>query len=135
MLRSRPTLPAALAFCLAVPTVSALADPPGNFDGRYRGQMTLQPSGLNSDFTAPACTNQRPARMAVSGVYVFVTYHDWHRHLIHYKGRVNPDGSVKAWHRNRDGTGSILTGNISGNQFTANITRGRCDYTLSLSKV
>ena len=131
----RHAMPFVLGATLCASSLTALADPPSGFEGQYKGQMTLQPSGLNNNYTAPACSNERAASMSVRSGYVLVTYQDWHGHMIHYKGRVAADGSVKAWHRNNDGVGSLLTGNITGGQFSANITRGRCDYALALSKV
>jgi len=130
----RQTMLMTLGLCL-VASAAAVADAPATgFDGSYRGSMTLAPGGLNDAYTAPACEDHRPAEALIRDGYVFLTYHDWHRHLIHYNGRVNEGGVVTAYHRNRDGSASRLTGNVSGSQFTADAWRGRCDYSFSLTK-
>jgi hypothetical protein len=134
MPRHRPIFSILLGCSLSIPALAASAQPAGDFDGSYRGQMALQPSGLSDQYTNPPCDTQRPAAMSVRAGYVLLSYRDWHGHWIHYKGRVSADGSVKAWHRNGNGVGSPLTGNISGSQFTAGITRGHCDYTITLTK-
>jgi hypothetical protein len=135
MPRHRPILSIVLGCALSIPSLAAMAQPAGNFDGAYQGQMAQAPSGLSSSsYTSPPCISARPVAMSVRAGYVMVYYSDWKGHWIHYKGRVAADGSVKAWHRNRNGVGSPLTGNISGNQFTADITRGHCDYTITLTK-
>jgi hypothetical protein len=129
-------MPILLGLCLATPTVVATAASPTTFDGAYRGSMTLEPSGLNDAYTGPDCVTARPAAMVVRHGYVYMSYRDWHHHLIHYRGRVNADGSVNAYHHNRSGFGSPLIGNISGNQLTAQIQRdhGKCYYAVTLTK-
>jgi hypothetical protein len=136
MRRYHLIVPALLGLCLATPTVAATDAPPTTFDGTYRGSMAQDPSGLNSAYTGPSCVTERSAAMVIRHGYVFISYRDWHRHKIHYRGRVNADGTVNAYHRNRDGSVSPLTGNISGNQLTAQIQRdnGKCNYTVTLTK-
>jgi hypothetical protein len=136
MQRYRLIMPALLGLCLATPTVAATDTPSATFDGAYRGSMAQEPSGLNSAYSGPACVTERPAAMVIRNGYVFMSYRDWHRHKIHYRGRVNADGTVSAYHRDRDGSLSPLTGNISGNQVTARIQRdhGKCVYTVTLTK-
>jgi hypothetical protein len=126
--------PLALSLCLVVPTVAALADQTASFDGRYRGSMTLAPSGLSNAYTVPACVDSRPAVMSIRSGYVFMSYRDWGRHRIHYRGRVNASGTVNAYHRNGDGSSSAMIGNISGAQFSADMRRGLCDYTVTLTR-
>ena len=74
--------------------------------------------------------------MVIRNGYVTMSYRDWHDHLIHYRGQVNADGSITGYHRDRDGSASPLTGNIDGNQLTAEIQRdhGKCSYTVELMK-
>jgi hypothetical protein len=123
-----------LGLCLSTPTVAEDA-PPAIFDGAYRGSMELAPSGLNADYTGPNCVTMRPAAMVIRNGYLFLSYKDWHHHRIHYRGQVNANGTVNAYHRNGDGSASALIGNINGNQFTAEMKRGKCNYTMELTKV
>jgi hypothetical protein len=125
---------AALALAFAIPTVAAIADPAATFDGRYRGSMSLASAGLSNAYSTPACVDQRPAVMLVRGGYVFMSYRDWGRHRIHYRGTVNGDGTVNAYHRNGDGSSSVLTGRINGAQLTADMRRGLCAYTVALTR-
>lgn len=136
MKRYHLAIPMLLGLGLATPTVAADA-PPATFDGVYRGSMEQAPSGLNNAYTGPDCVTMRPAMMVIRNGYVYMSYNDWHRHLIHYRGQVKADGTVSAYHRNRDGSWSPLTGNISGTQLTAQIERdhGKCYYTVELMKV
>ena len=127
------TAPLALGLCLAVSAAVAM-EPASPFDGAYRGDMQVQPGGMSHDYTSPACQIQRPAEMSVRGGYAFLQYKDWHGHTLHYRGRIGADGTVNAYHRNGDGSSSVLNGNFSGNQFTGNMRRGRCDYSLALSR-
>jgi hypothetical protein len=130
----RPIQPLALGLCLVVPIVAALADQTGTFDGHYRGSMTLAPSGRSEAYGSPACADARPAVMSVRNGFVFMSYRDWGRHRIHHRGRVNPDGTVNAYHHNGDGSSSAMIGNFTGAQFSADLPRGLCDYTVMLTR-
>lgn len=132
-MQHRRQTPFLLSVCLAAATAAA-AEPNSAFDGTYSGMMTQGPGGLTYDQSAPACEENRPAQAVIRNGYVYFTYHDWHRHLIHYKGRVTADSAVSAYHRNRDGSATRLTGNVNGNSLTADTWRGRCDYAFSLTK-
>ena len=66
---------------------------------------------------------------------VVMSYNNYNGHKIHYRGWVDTDGRVNAYHRNRDGSSSALTGNVSGNQLTAEMQRGKCDYEVTLTKI
>ena len=135
MQRLRSVNPLALALPFVVAAAAAMAAPPTPFDGTYRGQMEVTPSGAsNLTYTNPACEWKRPAEMSIREGYVLIWYKDWHRHTIHYKGEVGADGAVKARHHNGDGSWSVLDGRISGNQLTADMLRGRCQYSLQLSR-
>jgi len=66
---------------------------------------------------------------------VTVAYADWGRNIIHYRGRVSPNGNVEAWHTNGDGTRSILTGQVQQAMFTGDLDRDqhRCPYSVVMS--
>jgi hypothetical protein len=134
MQRYALSVPIWLGLCLATPGIAATDAPSTTFDGAYRGSMTLAPSGLNSAYTGPFCVTARPVAMVIRHGHVFLSYKDWHRHKIHYRGRVSVDGRVEAYHRNRDGSLSALTGSVSGDRLVAEMQRGKCDYRIALTK-
>ena len=72
--------------------------------------------------------------MTIRNGYVYIQYSDWKRHVLHYRGKVNSSGWVDAYHTNRDGSHSILSGQMNNNELTANMERGPCDYTVTLAK-
>jgi hypothetical protein len=107
-----------------------------SFDGAYTGSMAQSASGLSTQTgnTSPACVEERPATMTIRNGNVYIRYRDWKRHTINYRGKVNASGWVDAYHKNSDGSSSILSGQISNNELTANMERGPCDYTATLAK-
>lgn len=91
-----PTLPLLLSVCLAA-SAAVAAELTSAVDGTYSGEMTLGPGGLNHAYTAPACENNRPVEALIRSGFLDITYRDWHRHPIHYNGRVTADGVVSAY--------------------------------------
>jgi len=105
------------------------------FDGKYTGSLNLAPSGLSTrDSNGSDCVEGRPATMMIRNGAVYIQYADWQRHVLHYRGTVNASGWVDAYHTNRDGSSSILSGQISSDALTANMERGPCDYTATLAR-
>jgi hypothetical protein len=98
--------------------------------------MVQAPSGesTRTGNTSPACVAERPATMRVSKGYVYIQYRDWNHHLLHYRGKVSAAGWVDAYHTNRDGSRSILSGQFTNGVLSANMERGPCDYTATFSK-
>ena len=72
--------------------------------------------------------------MRVKRGTVRIWYKDYAGHTLHYRGRVNSDGTVETSHTNRGGGGAILALQISNNQATGNLERGRCYYSVTLTK-
>jgi hypothetical protein len=106
-----------------------------SFDGTYAGSMTIASSGLSTnDLNRTGCVSQRRARMDVRGGYASIRYRDWKRHKLHYRGNVDPTGAVTAYHKNSDGSSSILSAQINGNELTGTMRRGPCDYTVTLAR-
>ena len=135
MRRGLEAIPYALAIGFATIAIAAAADPPAaTFDGAYSGDMTLGPAGLSRDYTNPPCVESRTASMTVKGGWVYISYADYKRHVLHYRGRIDAAGKVSAYHKNGDGSSSVLSGSVSGNQFTGDMRRGRCDYNVTLTK-
>jgi hypothetical protein len=132
MRRHHHITPLLLGLCLA--GSAAGAQTPGYaFDGTYNGTMQLDAGGRNDAFSEP-CQDSRPATMVISRGYVVITYPDFHRHIIHYKGSVAGDGTVTAYHRNSNGSASSLSGSVSGGLFNAETLRGQCQYSFALSR-
>jgi hypothetical protein len=97
--------------------------------------MTISASGLSTrESNASGCVEERPAKMTIRNGYVYIQYSDWKRHVLHYRGNVKSDGWVHAFHTNRDGSRSVLSGQINSDTLTANMERGPCDYTATLAK-
>ena len=108
---------------------------PASFDGAYAGSLTIASSGGSTDYlNRTGCVSQRPARMVVRNGNVYLEYANWKRHKLHYRGRVDPSGAVTAYHTNSDGSRAILSGQIVNGELTGDMTRGPCDYTVTLAR-
>jgi len=130
-----PPPPVAMAPPPGPPPQMAAAAPLGSFDGSYYGSLTLTSSGLSSgDYNRTGCVSQRPATAAIRRGIINIEYANWKRHRLHYKGKVDGTGAVTAYHRNSDGSASILNGQISGGQLTGDMQRGPCSYAVALNK-
>jgi len=53
---------------------------------------------------------------------------------LHYRGTINPDGTVETSHTNQGGGGATFAVQISGDQATGNLRRGRCYYSVTMTK-
>lgn len=117
------------------PPQMVAAAPMESLDGAYYGSLTLQSSGLSQgDYNRSGCVSQRAATAAVRRGIINIEYANWKRHRLHYKGKVDGSGAVTAYHRNSDGSASILNGQISNGQITGDMQRGPCSYAVALSK-
>jgi hypothetical protein len=122
----------------APPPPVAMAPPPppmpASFDGVYAGSLTIASSGLSAgDLNRTGCVSGRPARALVRNGLINLEYANWKRHKLHYKGRVDANGTVTAYHKNSDGSSSILNAQISNGQLTGNMDRGPCSYAVALA--
>ena len=127
-----PAMPVAAAPPLAPMPPPAVS--PASFDGAYAGSLTIASSGGSTDnLNRTGCVSQRPARMVVRNGNVYLEYANWKRHKLHYKGRVDANGTVTAYHKNSDGSSSILNAQISNGQLTGNMDRGPCSYAVALA--
>jgi len=123
------------------PPPVAMAPPPppsapmlASLDGVYAGSLTLTSSGLsNQDLNRTGlrvgATRSRfgPPRPHQPRI------RQLERHKLHYKGRVDANGTVTAYHKNSDGSSSILNAQISNGQLTGNMDRGPCSYAVALA--
>jgi hypothetical protein len=106
-----------------------------SFDGVYAGSLTLASSGLSDqDLNRTGCVSGRPARALVRNGVINIEYANWKRHKLHYKGRVDASGTVTAYHKNSDGSSSVLNGQIANGQLTGDMQRGPCNYTVALAQ-
>jgi hypothetical protein len=120
---------------MAPPPAPPMPPPMASFDGTYAGTLTLASSGLSGDnLNRSGCVSGRPATAAVRRGIINIEYANWKRHRLHYKGKVDATGAVTAYHRNSDGSASILNGQISGGQLTGDMQRGPCSYAVALAK-
>lgn len=119
---------------MAPPPPPPVAAMPASFDGVYAGSLTLASSGLSDDnLNRSGCVSGRPARALVRGGLINIEYANWKRHKLHYKGRVDASGAVTAYHKNSDGSSSVLNGQISNGQLTGDMQRGPCNYAVALA--
>jgi hypothetical protein len=118
-----------------VPTPPPAPPPHMSFDGLYKGSFVPEAyGGSTEEFTGGNCDPQLPINMRVKRGYVRIWYKDFRGHLLHYRGRVKPDGTIETSHTNQGGGGAILALQISNNQATGNLERGRCYYQVTMAK-
>jgi len=124
-----------MAFLAGAAAAANAQQPSAGYDGSYAGSMRLSAEPMSPDASYPACVESRPVSMQVAHGGVTVSYLDWGRNMIHYRGRVDAAGGVQAWHTNGDGTRSILTGSIQQAIFTGDLDRDqrRCPYSVVMS--
>jgi hypothetical protein len=114
---------------------AAIAANAQGYDGSYAGSMRLMAEPMPPDESYPACVESRPVSMQIAHGVVTLSYADWGRNTIHYRGKVDGAGDVQAWHTNGDGTRSILTGRVQQATFTGDLDRDqhRCPYSVVMS--
>jgi len=106
-----------------------------SFDGLYKGSFTPEAFGRSTEsLTGGNCDPELPINMRVKRGYVRVWYKDYRGHLLHYRGTVKPDGTIETSHTNQGGGGATLALQISNNQATGNLERGRCYYQVTMTK-
>jgi hypothetical protein len=105
-----------------------------SFDGLYKGMMTAGEARTTSDLTGGNCDPELPMNMRVKRGDVTIWYKDFRGHTLHYRGRINPDGTVETSHTNQGGGGATLAMQISGDQATGNLQRGQCWYQVTMTR-
>jgi hypothetical protein len=128
----------AVAACAQEPPAPAASAPPpdpalASFNGRCAGIMTVGVSGFNSTATDPICSDRR-VNMAIENGYATVSYQDWKQHTLHYRGQVDPAGTISMSHLNGDGSRSISTLKIRGTGANGQMQRGYCWYNVSMTR-
>ena len=124
----------AVATCLSVPGAFA-QQTSASFDGKYAGKATAGVAGPGGEApTNPVCVNERPVDMVVHGGHATLWYHNWKSRVLHYRGQVDPSGKLLLSHLNGDGSRSTFTLQMSQNGATGEMARGRCSYTVAMSR-
>ena len=138
----QPPPPAATAppppVAAAPPPPPAAPPPPPprmSFDGLYKGTMSQTASTQTTgELVGGGCTPDRPTSMRIKRGDVRIWYQDFVGHTLHYRGKIDATGKINAWHTNRGGSRSILAGQISGDTANLDLNRGRCYYTVSMTR-
>ena len=131
-----PPVPVAAAPPPPSPTPPPAPPPHTSFDGLYKGSFVAQPYGGGTEtLVGGNCDpGELPINMRVKRGYVRIWYKNYVGHTLHYRGRINSDGTVETAHTNRGGSASDFALQISGNQATGNLQRGRCWYSVTMTR-
>ena len=123
---------------VAPPPAPAPPPPPPprtSFDGLYKGQMSQTASTQSTgSLTGGGCAPDRPTSMRIKRGDVRIWYQDFQGHTLHYRGKIDATGKINAWHTNRGGSRSILAGQINGDAANLDLNRGRCYYTVAMTR-
>lgn len=134
---SPPAAPPPPPPAAAAPPPASPAPPPpslASFDGRYAGMMTVGVSGASSfAATDPICSDRRVS-MTIRNGYATVSYRDWKQHLLHYRGPVDPAGTIHMSHLNGDGSRSDFTLKLTDTGAAGQMQRGECWYNVSMTR-
>jgi hypothetical protein len=84
--------------------------------------------------TGGGCNPPLPMSMRVKRGDVRIWYQNYVGHTLHYRGKIDHAGKINAWHTNSDGSRSILAGQVSGDEASLHLNRGRCFYIGKLTR-
>ena len=123
----------------AAPPALPPAPPPlpahTSFDGLYKGSFVPEAYGRSTEsFTGGNCDPELPINMRVKRGDVRIWYKNYVGHTLHYRGRIDATGKVETSHTNQGGGGAILALQVSNNGATGNLERGRCYYSVTMTK-
>jgi hypothetical protein len=119
------------------PTPAPPPPPPSrtSFDGLYKGTMSQTASKQTTDaLVGGGCDPDLPVSMRVKRGDIRIWYKNFVGHTLHYRGKIDATGKITAYHTNRGGDRAILGGQISGDTANLDLNRGRCYYTVALTK-
>jgi hypothetical protein len=80
------------------------------------------------------CDPEMPINMRVKRGDVRIWYKNFVGHTLHYRGRIDATGKIETSHTNRGGGGAILALQISNNEASGDLQRGRCWYSVTMTK-
>jgi len=138
-----PTSPPPPAAATPPPQVAAAAPVPApppraartSFDGLYKGMFTAEAFGRSTEtLTGGNCDPDLPINMRIKRGTVRIWYKNYVGHTLHYRGRINSDGTVETSHTNQGGGGAVLALQVNNNEATGNLERGRCYYKVTMTK-
>ncbi len=107
---------------------------PASFNGQYAGMMTVGVSGVETRATTNPVCSDRPINMTIQNDYATIWYQDWKHHTLHYRGRVDPAGTINLSHLNGDGSRSVFTLKISNAGWQGEMRRGDCWYDVAMNR-
>ena len=96
--------------------------------------MTVGVSGTEMQGTTDPICSDRPVNMTVSNGYATISYRDWKHHTLHYRGRVDPTGTINLSHLNGDGSHSDFSLKISATGWHGEMRRGDCWYNVAMTR-
>jgi hypothetical protein len=116
------------------PPAPTPAPTPASFDGRYAGMMTVGVSGVATRATTNPICSDRPINMTIQNGYATIVYHDWKHHTLHYRGQVDPAGTINLTHLNDDGSRSVFTLKGTDTGWNGEMRRGDCWYDVAMNR-
>ena len=97
--------------------------------------MTQETFGRSSEeLTGGNCDPDMPINMRIKRGDVRIWYKNYAQHTLHYRGKIDATGKVESLHTNRGGSQSIFAMQISNDQATGNMERGRCYYAVTMTR-
>jgi len=97
--------------------------------------MTAQAfGGGTQELTGGNCNPDAPINMRVKRGAVRIWYKNFAGHTLHYRGRIDATGKIETAHMNAGGSQSIFALQVSGDQATGNMERGRCWYGVTMAR-
>jgi hypothetical protein len=117
------------------PSVPPAPPPRTSFDGLYKGTMTAQTFGRGTEtLTGGNCNPDAPINMRVKRGTARIWYKNFAGHTLHYRGRIDATGKIETSHTNTGGHQSIFSLQVSGDEATGNMERGRCWYGVTMTR-
>jgi hypothetical protein len=126
------------------PQVAAAPPPPPSppppatrtsFDGLWKGTMAAQAFGGGTQtLVGGNCNPDAPINMRVKRGIVRIWYKNFNGHTLHYRGKIDATGKIETLHTNRGDSQSIFALQVSGDQATGNMERGRCWYGVTMTR-
>jgi hypothetical protein len=97
--------------------------------------MTAQAfGGGTQELVGGNCNPDAPINMRVKRGTVRIWYKNFAGHTLHYRGRIDATGKIETAHMNAGGSQSIFALQVSGDQATGNMERGRCWYGVTMAR-
>jgi hypothetical protein len=106
-----------------------------SFDGLYKGTMAQTASTQTTgELVGGGCNPDAPINMRVKRGTVRIWYKNFNGRTLHYRGKIDATGKIETLHTNVGGNQSIFGLQVSGDQATGNMERGRCWYGVTMTR-